>query len=82
MLRGRPGASMFDDLLTLGRPFRIGTILLDLDNPMDEQEIVQFLVHYHNIFAERLGYYQSIMDFFFLYIFLLLFCYTSYIYKK
>ena len=58
MLGGRPGASMLDDLLTLGRlsyarqpsyarrPSYIGTTFLNLDDTMDKLEIVQLLVHH------------------------------------
>ena len=46
MLGGHPGASMLDDLLTLGRLSCIGTTFLDLDNTMDKLEIIQFLVHH------------------------------------
>ena len=46
MLGGHLGASMMDDLLTLGRPSRVGTTFLDLDDTIDELEMIQFLVHH------------------------------------
>ena len=52
MLGGCIGASMLDDLLTIGQPSYvgqpsyIGTTFLDLDDTMDKLEIVQFLVHH------------------------------------
>ena len=52
MLRGRLGAFMMDDFLTLGRPSYAGRpsyiriTFLDMDDTMDELEMVQLLVHH------------------------------------
>ena len=52
MLGSRPGPSILDDLLALGRPSCIGTTFLDLDDTMSELEIVQFLVHHHMVYFQ------------------------------
>ena len=60
MLRGRPAASLIDDLHTHRRPPHggwpsyVGLTFLVLDDSMDELEMVRILVHHQTLLGHRM----------------------------
>ena len=62
MLRGRPVASLVDDLHTHGQPPHsgwpsyVGLTFLVFDDFMDELEMVRFLLHHQEVFWSIFGF--------------------------